>query len=36
MDEDLRQFRRVINSIFSTRESPNTTKEEKAIGCCKT
>jgi hypothetical protein len=35
MDMDLGQFRRINKSILSSRGSPNTTKEEKTIGCCK-
>jgi hypothetical protein len=34
MDDDIGKFRRFIKSINSTRGSPNTTKEEKAIGYC--
>jgi len=35
MDEDLEKFRRLVESICIIRGFPNTTKEEKAIGCFK-
>jgi hypothetical protein len=35
MDDDLGQFKMFTKSILGLRGSPNTKKEEKAIGCCK-